>query len=53
MKAVYSYRAPESVHACTFPFRQCILSRIRKDSYTLLHLVFVDQQHPLVALSVI
>lgn len=31
MFAVYPYLAPQYVHACPFPFRQCTLFRIREE----------------------
>ena len=33
------------MHLPILPLKLCILSRIHKESYTLLHIVFMDQQH--------
>ena len=46
VKAVYPCHAPQSVHVCIFQFLQCIPSCTQKVSYTLLYLVFVNEQHP-------
>ena len=46
VKAVYPCHAPQSVHVCIFRFLQCIPSCTQKVSYTLLYLVFVNEQHP-------
>ena len=44
---------PQSVHVCNFRFRQYILCRIHKESYTLVNLIFVETKDPYVVLSAI